>query len=221
MSNRTDRTLILESCAKSIACMVVLLLTGCGPGPGVYEGPLRSKTSTELKEGNEYLVFFEDHESKAWNWPGGGSEVFTSARGYPTLEAIVALYDQMGNSIPNLISSGKLQAYQYSSAILGFSTSGITVARFSLEGKATRHVEIYANLDAYGKFANLYNKRHAGGTVGPPFSPQVRPWAPLQPNKIAVRDASEVGMVFGVLVIFGIIAVICYVIYKKSQSSTA
>ena len=48
-----------------IACLVVLLFTGCGPGPGVYEGPLRWKTSAELKEGNEYLVFFEDDETKA------------------------------------------------------------------------------------------------------------------------------------------------------------
>ena len=205
-----------------IACMVVLLLTGCGPGPGVYEGPLRLKTSAELKEGNEYLVFFEDDDTKASMWPGGSSSTSASARGYPTLDAIVALYDQMGNTIPNMISSGELQAYF--SSFLGSGTCGITVARFRLEGKATRYVEIHANLYAYREFANLYNKRHDGtfGHGGPPGQTYIKPWAPRQPYKIVIRDAGRVSlypaMYFVAVVIFGI-AVIAYVVYKKRQAS--
>lgn len=202
-----------------IACMVVLLFTGCGPGPGVYEGPLRWKTSAELKEGNEYLVFFEDDETKASMWPGGGSSTSTSARGYPTLYAIVSLYDQMGNTIPNTISSGELQAYF--SSFLGSSTCGITVARFRLEGKATHRVEIHVNLEAYREFANLYNKRHDGTFgYGGPGQTYINPWAPRQPYKIVIRDAGR-GRVphYGAMCLVVGIAVIAYVVYKKRQTS--
>lgn len=214
--HRKKRTFSLIT---SIAVLLLALsLTSCSPAPRVYEGPVKKKTSVKLRGEKEYLVFFED-EKPGWAIPGSASSSWVSAGGYPTLDRIVALYDEMGNTIPNMISSGKLHAYYW--LFLSFGKCGITVARFRLEGEATRSVEVHVNLDAYREFANLYNERHNGTSVG--AEDTFDAWAPRQPNKIVIREAGQVSswktmqFVWIVIAMIAVIAIIAYAIYKGKR----
>lgn len=198
--------------------LFALLLAGCSPGPSVYEGPLETKINIMLKEGKEYFVCLEDKDPDAWKFPGGGSSSWVSAGGYPILDEIVAVYDEMGNSIRNTISSGKLCAYYH--LFLNYGRCGITVARFRLEGKGSRSIKVYVSLSAYRDFATSYNDRHAGfGSTGTGGT-HMEAWAPREPYTITIREAGKMSSgtiieaVFFVITIPGI-AFLVYIIYRQ------
>ena len=157
---------------STVILSIALLLTSCA-GPSVYDGPLREKTEVMLSEGREYVVYFE---APAFAMSGGSSS--HSARQYPELERVIAIRDEMGNTIPNTITSGDINAYLFPTS------SGISVARFKLQGEDTRGIELNIDMDAYKQFASSYNKRIATSS----------PTAPRSPNKVVIREASAVGV---------------------------
>jgi len=156
---------------STVILSIALLLTSC-TGPSVYDGPLREKTEVMLSEGREYVVYFE---APTFTMSGGSSS--HSARHYPDLERVIAIRDEMGNTIPNTITSGDINAYLWPTS------SGISVARFKLQGEDTRGIELNIDMDAYMRFASSYNKRITGASS---------PTAPRSPNKVVIREAPAV-----------------------------
>lgn len=201
--SRTKRIVFLIVSAGVL--LLTLLLTSCFPGTAVYEGPLEEKTSVVLPEGKEYFVYFEVPCSGL-----GGSSSSSSARSYPILESILTIYDDTGDSIPNIITSGKIKAYWSETS------AGITVARFKLEGNGTRSLELQVDMDAYKQFASLYNKRASGGAPDP-----LPATAPRQPTKVVISEAGSFSFSPGpiwltAVVIYGLYLLIKYVTRDKS-----
>ena len=168
-----------------------LSVTSCLPvAPSVYESPLKDKTSVILPKGKEYLVYFEISSRGI-----GGSSSSSSADRYPTLGNVVTIYDELGNMIPNTITSGKIEAYWSTTS------AGITVARFKLQGEGTRSIELQVDMNAYKQFASLYNERGTGP------SGSISPRAPREPSKLVIRNASTVKVLdIAFYVIFIIVA---------------
>lgn len=163
-------------------CFSVLLflfsLAGCSPGPIVYEGPLEAKTSITLKEGKEYFVCFEN--KKAYSILPVGSSGGAGGGNWPTLNKIIVLHDEKGNTIPNMITN-KIDSWGWGG--FGFGRTGITVARFRLEGKDSRSIEVSVNWIAYRAFATKFNKRRR--------AQYDETFAPLKPDTITIRDPGK------------------------------
>ena len=182
-----------------------LSVTSCLPvPPSVYESSLKDKTSVILPKGKEYLVYFEISSRGI-----GGSSSSSSADRYPTLGNVVTIYDELGNMIPNTITSGKIEAYWSTTS------AGITVARFKLQGEGTRSIELHVDMNAYKQFASLYNEKRSTGSPG-----SIPPIAPREPSKLVIRNASHVNVfdiVIYVIIITAIAGVFINAIIKQRR----
>ena len=172
-----------------VVCRILpffLLLVGCSPGSSAYEGPLEKKTSIILKEGKGYVVCFELKKSHVLmiipSYSGGLGGI--SSRNYPILNKVVSIHDEMGNTISNTIMLSSIRSYAWCSS--GYGRAGISVAKFSLEGKGSRSIAINVNMAAYRDFAIKYNKR--GGME------YDETFAPSNPNVINIREVKKLSL---------------------------
>lgn len=178
--------------------VLALSVASCLPvAPSVYESSLKDKTSVILPEGEEYFVYFEISSRGV-----GGSSSSSSADRYPILSNVVTIYDELGNTIPNIITSGKIKAYWSTTS------SGITVARFKLQGEGTRSIELHVDMNAYKQFASLYNEKRSTGSPG-----SIPPTAPREPSKLVIRNASLVNVFDIVITVIIITVVACVFVY--------
>lgn len=188
----------------TIALVFALLLTSCSPGPGVYEGHITGEHVVVLPEGREYVVYFEANRQG-----GTGSSWSTTGRAswYPELDGIVVVRDEDGNTIPNTMD----ELYNYGSG----DRWGITVARFELEGKGTRSVELHTDMDAYRRFQSAYRERDKGTPFGAGNTPD-----PI--IRVVIRQVSGFMIppsnVIFILISCGIIGYLIYRIrYRKER----
>jgi len=188
----------------------LLLLVGCTPGPVVYEGPLEKKNSIILKEGKEYIVCFEYKKSGVRMLVPFYSSAGFSSRNYPILNEIVAIHDEMENTISNTIMSSSFRAYVWCS--FGFGRAGIPVAKFRLKGEDSRSIEVSVNMAAYRDFAIKYNKR--GGME------YDETFAPSKPNTITIRKAGKLslGSWFAIVILLIAFLAILYWKYEKEEN---
>lgn len=184
----------------------LLLLVGCTPGPSVYEGSLEKKNSIILKEGKEYFVCIEYKKSGVRMLIPFYSSAGGSSRNYPILNEIVAIHDEMGNTISNTIMSSSFRTYVWCS--FGFGRAGIPVAKFRLAGKDSRSIEISVNMTAYKDFAIKYNRR--GGVE------YDETFAPSKPNTITIREAGKLPLGTWFVVAILLIAFLA-ILYRQQE----
>ena len=200
MTGYHKKKLIIPLITSVGLILFMLLLTSCFPGPGVYDEHITGEHVVVLPEGPDYVVYFE---AILQGETGGGSSSTSRASKYPELDGIVVVRDEDGNTIPNTIASGEL--YSYSSG----DRWGMTVARFELEGKGTRSVELHTDMGAYRRFMNTYSR---------PGGPFVGQSAPNPVSRVVIREVSGFMMWQSALIIILFVFIACgivgYLIYR-------
>jgi hypothetical protein len=105
------------------------------------------------------------------------------------------MHDEMGNTISNTIMLYSFQAYGWCS--FGFGRTGITIAKFRLNGEDSRSIKVSVNMSAYRDFAIKFNKRSR--------IQYDDVFAPTKPNTITITEAGKLSLgswfTLGILVI--------------------